>query len=191
MDSSIIVDPLHEAKIEEWLKSAKRSSYEPKLFYRASRDGWDASDFHRTCDGVTNTLTVIKSATGYIFGGYSDLSWSSSTGKLCSESDAFLFHLHSYAGLAPGKLGNNGSTYYTCYVTQPSTSRGPRFGYNSYYGGCYDLYVVSSPNRENSTINTNLGNSSYSCYPLPSGQASTFLVGGSSFLTSELEVFEV
>ena len=31
-----------------------------KLIYRGSEDGFRAEDFHRKCDGVSNTLTFIK-----------------------------------------------------------------------------------------------------------------------------------
>ena len=48
-----------------------------RLLYRASRDGWTASDFHSCCDNKGPTLTVIRSE-NYIFGGYTEQEW---TGK--------------------------------------------------------------------------------------------------------------
>jgi hypothetical protein len=41
-----------------------------KLIYRASDDGFGAADSHRKCNGVANTLTVVRSLNEYIFGGY-------------------------------------------------------------------------------------------------------------------------
>jgi len=45
------------------------------LKYRASKDGFKSTDFHRKCDGIPNTLTVIKSKSGNIFGGFIEQKW--------------------------------------------------------------------------------------------------------------------
>ena len=39
-----------------------------ELKYRASRDGFKGTDFHAKCNGIPNTLTVIKSTNGNIRG---------------------------------------------------------------------------------------------------------------------------
>jgi hypothetical protein len=62
------------------------------LLWRGSRDGFSAEEFHRRCDGKSNTLTVIKSTTGYIVGGFTSISWSTIGGHK-SDPDAFLFSL--------------------------------------------------------------------------------------------------
>lgn len=46
------------------------------LLYRASKDGFGASVFHTKCDNKPNTLTIIKTSQGYIFGGYTEADWS-------------------------------------------------------------------------------------------------------------------
>jgi hypothetical protein len=33
------------------------------------------SDFHSTCDGIANTLTIIKAKSGNIFGGFTEKVW--------------------------------------------------------------------------------------------------------------------
>ena len=58
IESTIISSMVENEKITEWLASAGKTS-EPKLLYRASRDGWGASDLHRMCDGKGATVTVI------------------------------------------------------------------------------------------------------------------------------------
>ena len=50
--------------------------------YRASRDGWAASNFHSCCDNKGPTVTVIKSG-NYIFGGYSEGEWD---GKIVTKN---------------------------------------------------------------------------------------------------------
>eukprot|EP01083_Nonionella_stella_P126772 383902_1 len=47
-----------------------------RLIYRASDDGYAASDFHRLCDLQGPTVTLIH-ANKSIFGGYTDISWKS------------------------------------------------------------------------------------------------------------------
>ena len=46
--------------------------------WHAKTDGLAASTFHSNCDGKGPTVTIIKSG-NYIFGGYTDVSWHSST----------------------------------------------------------------------------------------------------------------
>ena len=45
--------------------------------WHAEMDGWAASTFHSNCDGRGPTVTIIK-VNSYIFGGYTDVSWTSS-----------------------------------------------------------------------------------------------------------------
>ena len=44
--------------------------------WHAKADGWSASTFHSNCDGKGPTVTIIK-VNDSIFGGYTDVSWSS------------------------------------------------------------------------------------------------------------------
>lgn len=46
------------------------------LMYRATRDGFSASNFHLKCDNKPNSLVIIKSADGSVFGGYTEQNWS-------------------------------------------------------------------------------------------------------------------
>ena len=54
-------------QLQKWL--GKKCGW--NLCYRASRDGWDAQDFHRHCDNKGPTVVLVK-ANNYIFGGYVD-----------------------------------------------------------------------------------------------------------------------
>ena len=47
------------------------------LIYKATRDGYKASDFHSKCDNKGSTISVIKSEYGKTFGVYTNLSWNS------------------------------------------------------------------------------------------------------------------
>ncbi len=63
-----------------------------QLKYKASIDGFKASDFHTKCDGIANTLTVIKSENGNVFGGYTEKEWHSK-GEYVTDPSALIFSL--------------------------------------------------------------------------------------------------
>ena len=78
-DSAILSFDLREI-LMTWLKEIRTITNDgDKLLYRASRDGWAASNFHSCCDNKGPTVTVVKSG-NYIFGGYTDQHWD---GKSC------------------------------------------------------------------------------------------------------------
>ena len=59
--------------------------------WRAKTDGWAASTFHSNCDGKGPTVTIIQVGS-YIFGGYTDVSWSNSRKyRFISRADFFQF----------------------------------------------------------------------------------------------------
>eukprot|EP00979_Chaetoceros_neogracilis_P015249 scaffold5530_cov283-Chaetoceros_neogracile.AAC.41 len=49
--------------MKEGLASAGKSK-QPKLLYRASRDGWATADFHRMCDGRVQRPQFLKDHAG-------------------------------------------------------------------------------------------------------------------------------
>ena len=51
---------------------------ELKKLYQATVDGGDASIFHKKCDNIPNTLTLIKSSENRRFGGFTSEYWESS-----------------------------------------------------------------------------------------------------------------
>ena len=60
----------------DWVEDKK---FDWQLSYRASHDGWGAGDFHRKCDDVGPTVTLVKCGTN-VFGGYTDKSWTPDLG---------------------------------------------------------------------------------------------------------------
>ena len=72
---SVILSSEQRETLVNWLKESRTITNDcDKLLYRASRNGWAASNFHSCCDSKGPTVTVIKSG-NYIFGGYTDQSW--------------------------------------------------------------------------------------------------------------------
>ena len=60
--------------------------------WHAKTDGWAASTFHSNCDGKGPTVTIIQVGS-YIFGGYTDVSWSSLSKYHFVASKVILSHL--------------------------------------------------------------------------------------------------
>ena len=72
-DFEFIKDRLNKVIIKDNPNINHKISYE--LLYKAKRHGDRARDFHLRCDGFKNTLTIIKTKDGPIFGGFTSESW--------------------------------------------------------------------------------------------------------------------
>ena len=70
---SVILSSDQRETLMNWLKET-RNFTDTNLLYRASRDGWAASNFHSCCDNKGPTVTVVKNG-NYIFGGYTEQHW--------------------------------------------------------------------------------------------------------------------
>ena len=62
--SRIIKSPHHQM-IASWIGSV---CLEWKLIYRATEDGWASSDFHKSCDEMSNTLSLVSTVKGQLLG---------------------------------------------------------------------------------------------------------------------------
>ena len=69
-------------KLNSFLAPVLRSSSHSRFVrcWRAKTDGWATSTFHSNCDGKGPTVTIIQVGS-YIFGGYTDISWSSPSAR--------------------------------------------------------------------------------------------------------------
>ena len=72
------LDSKYLVKLTSYLAPVLKSSSHSRFVkcWRAKTDGWAASTFHSKCDGKGPTVSVIQVGS-YIFGGYTDVSWSS------------------------------------------------------------------------------------------------------------------
>ena len=62
-----------------------------ELIFRVSRDGGLGRDFHDKCDGISNTLTFIKSDKfNRVFGGFTSKPWISLFGDT-KDDEAFIY----------------------------------------------------------------------------------------------------
>jgi hypothetical protein len=93
-----------------------------KLLYRASDHGFSIKKFHEKCDGIPNTLTVVRTEFDKKIGGFNVPKWSNphfSESAADNSKESFIFslsHNDKFTLQKPEQAILNGSSY------------GPRFG---------------------------------------------------------------
>ena len=151
------------------------------LLYRASLHGFAASKFQSICHQRGQTLTIIKSSNGYIFGGYAQLPWDASgTGNYGNDSNAFIF-----------TLTNPRNTTFVVRVATPAyaleyySTEGPTFG----GPGSSDIYI-SDQSNSNQNSHTNFGCAYTFIYACGTTNAQQYLTGNYNFQTIEIETYQ-
>ncbi|CDW72676.1 UNKNOWN [Stylonychia lemnae] len=143
------------------------------LCYRGTENGFTSQNFHQKCDYKGPTLTIIKTATGRVAGGYTSQPWKSAS-RWVTDKEAFIFSAEiqvKFPAKGPNAINDN-------------YDNGPTFGDG------YDLYVATNSNASSKSF-TDLGKA----YDLPSGmeyqssEARSYLFGNMNFKTSEVEVY--
>jgi len=169
LTDSLLLLPICTDALSKWLPATV-----PKLLYRATRDGFDASSFHERCDGVGPTIVLVRTTQGHIFGGYSDSSWSSSSAYTPSAA-SFLFSIKNPLGLPamrlPIKCGGHDKAIYG------------HAAYGATFGGGHDLYLPDQ--CDGKAVTFHLGHT----YECPVGlDGKTFMAGPAPVLADEIEV---
>ena len=145
-DSVILQNWADQVKVMEWLAEVGHTK-EPKLLFRASRDGFDS---YYTCMHQGPIVIIVKTKEkGYIIGGYSDISWNSGRNSYSScyqsSAKAFLFSLKSHGLSHPQK--------YLCNDTKCALYTYNRHEYNVAFGfGSNDLMINGT--NVSSTLHT-------------------------------------
>lgn len=146
------------------------------LLYRATRDGFGADAFHAKCDNRSPTITIIQTTDGYVFGGYTQASWTSSY-TYCYDKNAYLFSLANPINQPFVSKVTNPVTAICCHL-----SLGPTFGYKN---GKYDIFIGH---------NSNLGDCNHSdcftCYQAPDTFCPSLTLNR-NFKVKDIEVFEI
>ncbi len=180
---SVIVDDIDKiARLKKLCNFESNSKW--KLLYRASVDGFRATDFHRKCDGRSNTLSIIKTTDDYVFGGFTKIAWyqTQSYGtRYSSDSSAFIFSLINKEN-TPLKMDIKSDSYeYAIYA--PS-------GYGPAFGSGQD-FIISDSSNNNTKSHSNLGVSyKFDKYTYGTNEAKQFLAGSFNFQFKEIEVFQ-
>ncbi|RIA99417.1 hypothetical protein C1645_747251 [Glomus cerebriforme] len=191
LDSSLIKEE-HVAIISSWIDKKeinfydhKRNPYSFKLLYRASKDGFEAKNFHQLCDNKGPTVTIAKiHSNDKLIGGYNPLDWkprsnfSYLSGDNCwySTFDSFLFSFtlksSSNDNSAPqiARIGNSGNI--SDYAIGYNVNHGPSFG------GGWDLSI-----QEDNLIY------SYGAYSYP--DCDSFITKNPYLKLEDYEVFQI
>jgi len=177
---SVLLSLDQVATLQGWLMAGVRELRQANLLHRASRDGFTAAAFHAHCDGVPHTLTVARSAGGYLFGGYAGTAAWSSQGQYTASEGAFLFRLAGPGVHLPSKHPLAQNPWNAIY------SPG---GYGPTFGGGHDLCIQNSTDAR-VAVTSNLGHT-YSQQAEGAGVQLTTLAESHSFDVVEWEVFSV
>jgi hypothetical protein len=150
--------------------------------WRGSRDGFGASVFHRQCEGHANTLTVIRDTDGNIFGGFTPLTWES-TSEVVAKADgslrSFIFTLKNPHHVAGRKFVLKVEK--KDHAIECCAADGPRFWDINIWDNC-------NVNGESATY---FGRPD-STYTNDTGlDGKTFLTPSEKFQVDEIEVFEI
>jgi len=149
-----------------------------KLLYRATRDGFSSQNFHTKCDGSANTLTIIKSTNGNIFGGFTEKAKSKPAQNFTVDPKAFIFSLVN-TEKRPFKVMCANSTY----AIDCDSYGGPLFGVG------HDIHI-SSDSNSNQTSYSNFGCTyKHADYQYGTERAKSILAGSYNFQTLEVKVF--
>ena len=94
IDSLIISEKEDIKLLKNWISNDK--NLELKLIYRATRDGDTEKDFHKKCDNIYPTISILKTPKGYIFGGYTTILFNNPNNRDIDLKDesAFVFSLN-------------------------------------------------------------------------------------------------
>ena len=149
--------------------------------YRGTRDGFQVRKIHGMVDGIENIVVVVKSTTGYIFGGFMSAQYRYVSGWIVDDS-AFLFSLTNPSN-RPTKMYQTGSNNQDVYMG---------YGHGPTWGSGHDLHISDNSNG-NTGSNTHCG-LSYQC---PFGncreQCGVFMHGSGNhhFTVQDIEIFTV
>jgi hypothetical protein len=149
-----------------------------KLLYRGSRDGFGASNFHAKCDNQPNTLTLIETTKGFIFGGFTPIPWDSSSGyKSDNSRKSFLCTLKNPSNISPRKFE----------LSNASNAIWSGSGYGPIFGNGHDICLYGD-----FTINTNNYTNVGTGYVNDTGiDGRQVLTGEYNFAVKEIEVFAI
>ena len=108
--SSIILNNDNQITFYNLLSKSLSPIKHLTLLYRASDNEYSIDKFHDLCDKNGETITIVRSAAGNVFGGYTSKQWNHPqrwilpTTNMLKDYDAFLFLVESNDESLNGKL---------------------------------------------------------------------------------------
>ena len=152
------------------------------LLYRATRDGFEAADFHAKCDGKSKTLVIVKAESGNVFGGYTDCTWDRSEKSKKGYRDYIFSYRNKFNNQLKIKKFHGLYDSIVC-----SAKYGPVFG-NLLDDNSFDFAIADCSNTNELSF-SNLGHSFKHPY-YNTDSARSYLAGSRNFKVLEIEVFQ-
>jgi hypothetical protein len=148
------------------------------LLYRGSADGFAGPNFHSKCDSQTNTITIILTTDGFIFGGFTPIAWDSNKSwKPDNTGNSFVFSVKNPHNIK----------FKTFVVPNSPNTLHCHGSYGPTFGPCHDIYVANGCNANNSSY-TKLG----CTYPNTTGIGEKqIFTGQQNFMVKEIAVFSI
>jgi len=128
-----------------------------ETLYVATLDGAASNNFHALCDNKGATVVVVETTEGVIFGGYSDVSWSSS-GDYQESSTSFLFQIRPSMKKFLAHWYPHGNAVFT------------RAGYGPTFGNGHDLHIASYATTNTKSYTSRATYKMSSTYELNNGE---------------------
>jgi hypothetical protein len=124
--NSKIITLEHARLISKWINGLDVNvSYEFKLIFRGSLNGFVARKFHNICDNKSHTVTIIKvKNSNEILGGYNPIEWKA-TSVYAATYDSFIFSFDKNQGINNHILSR---VLDKKFAVSNHTQRGPSFG---------------------------------------------------------------
>ena len=140
-----------------------------KLLYRKSIDGKSANDFHKKCDGKSNTLILIKTKSGRRFGGFTEAEWDNYS-KFKNYKKGFVFSIDN------NEIYHNSKGDYNIYCYN---NIGP-----SFRGGPHDFTISNYANMTDQSFE-------YIYDKYIKNERKYVLEGNKNFYVKDYEVYQI
>ena len=158
----------------KWLSTTcfQNKKMKSKLVFRASRDGYEAENFHNSCNECSPTLVIAQTNFNKIIGGYTTEKWKSGSRIMYSKDNFGKSFLISVSLKEKYPIKNPD------YAICNTDGSGPKFG------GGYDLEIVDNCNTQYNT-STDIGHSYLT------NRTKEEFYGGGKYLISDYEVYVI
>lgn len=165
LNESSVINSTTQALLQQWTATNDWS-----VCYNSSLHGLNAATFHTNCNNKGATITMFRSVSGYVFGGYTSLSWLS-RGGYATDATAFLYLLVSPYAATPVR-----STFASSSAIYDVASYYPTFGTG------HDIFLSGTA--------LNCGGMGYA-YNFPMLNSNNYFTGALQYYTNDLEVYYV
>jgi hypothetical protein len=105
INSEILKNPVVSQEQLQFLNTILNGPKKVELLFRASEHQFKIAAFHKQCDGIPNTLTLVRTEFGRTIGGFSSIPWDSNNSwGHDPNARCFLFSLDFQEKYSPARV---------------------------------------------------------------------------------------